>query len=436
MKPTESTSSGFQFLIRTLHSRNYRLFFAGQGISLVGTWMQNVALSWLVYRMTHSAFLLGVVGFAGQIPTFFITPFAGVFVDRHNRHRLLLITQTLAMIQALVLAFLVLTNNIQIWQIIALSIFLGMINSLDIPCRHAFVFELVEKREDLGNAIALNSSMFNAARLIGPSVAGMLILVVGEGMCFLINGLSFIAVIIALYAIKVAPREVKKSGAAVWEELKQGVVYAFGFAPIRAILMLLALMSLMGISYAILMPVFATKVLHGSALTLGFLMSAAGFGALIGAIYLAWRKSVVGLNQIIVYASFVFGVGLIAFALSRTLWLSLFMLVLTGFGFMVQSAASNTILQTIVDDDKRGRVMSLFAMSFMGMVPFGSLIAGVLASRFGAPNTLIIGGLTCMIGALLFARQLNSIKKLIRPIYVKKGIITEVAMGIQQTDLK
>jgi MFS family permease len=413
-----------------LRHRNYRLFFTGQGISLIGTWMQRIAMSWLVYRLTHSPFLLGVVGFAGLIPTFILSPVAGVMTDRWSRHRILVITQSLAMVQALVLAALVLTGVIAIWQIIALSIFLGIISALDMPSRQSFVVEMVESRDDLPNAIALNSSLFNAARLVGPSVAGVLIAAVGEGVCFLINGLSYIAVIAALLAMRIVPAETGPSRASIVHELKTGLAYAFGLAPIRAILLLLSMVSLVGMPYTVLMPVFAKDILHGGSRTYGFLMAAAGVGALMGAGYLASRRSVLGLGRTIVLAACLFGGGLILFSQSRWLWLSLALLVLSGFGMMVQMASSNTVIQTIVDDDKRGRVMSFYAMTFAGMAPFGSLLAGWTAQRIGAPWTLAVGGCCCIVGALVFASKLPALRRIVHPIYVNKGIIPEVAAGI------
>jgi len=393
--------------------------------------MQQVALSWLVYRMTNSPFLLGIVGFTGQIPTFLFSPFAGVFADRHNRRNMLVVTQSLSLIQAGVLAFLILTNNIHVWQIILLSGLLGIVNSFDIPVRQSFTVEMIENREDLANAIALNSSMVNAARLIGPSIAGILIASVGEGMCFLLNAVSYIPVIISLLLMKVSKKEVRSQTRDIFLELKEGVSYAFNFSPIKHILLLLALVSLMGVPYQVLMPVFAKDIFHGGARILGFLVAMSGIGALIGAIYLAARKSVLGLGRIIAYAAALFGFGIIAFSLSRLLWLSMFLLLLCGFGMMVQMASSNIVLQTIVDEDKRGRVMSFYTMSFMGMSPFGCLLAGSLASNIGATNTLLFGGAACIIGAALFAFKLPSIRKIIHPIYAKKGIIPEVAKGIQ-----
>lgn len=420
-----------QLLLRALRSRNYRLFFTGQSISLVGTWMQQVAMSWLVYRMTGSAFLLGVVGFVGQIPTFLLAPVAGVLADRWDKRRLLIATQTLSMVQAAALAFFVLAGTVQVWQIVTLSLILGIISTFDIPARQSFIVEMVDNREDLGNAIALNSSMFNAARLIGPSIAGVLVAAVGEGVCFILNAFSYLAVIIALAAMRLAPGKPQRARRHILHELREGVGYALGFSPIRSILLLIALVSLMGMPYSILMPVFARDILHGGPHTFGFLMAAAGCGALVSTVYLASRRNVRGLGRIIVMATILFGAGVIAFAFSRSLPLSLCILCITGFGGMALIASSNTILQTIVDDDKRGRVMSLFTMAFIGMAPFGSLIAGSLAHVIGARYTLVIGGVSCLAGGALFAVILPQIRKKIRPIYVKKGIIDEVATGVQ-----
>lgn len=420
-----------RFIFRALRHKNYRLFFGGQSISLIGTWMQQIAMSWFVYRMTNSAFLLGLVGFVSQIPAFLLTPLAGVLADRYNRHRILVITQILAMLQALVLSILVLTDTIAVWHIVGLSMFLGLVNSFDIPVRQAFTVEMIENREDLGNAIALNSSMVNMARLIGPSIAGILIAAFGEGICFLINAVSYIAVIVSLLAMKIAPRKITAADRHILHDLKEGFIYAFGFAPIRYILILLGLVSLLGVPYQILMPIFARDIFHGGPKTLGFLMAMAGVGALMGAIYLAGRRSVIGLGKIIALSSGFFGLGIIMLALSRTLWLSMVVIGMAGFAIMVQMAASNTVLQTIVEEDKRGRVMSFYTMAFIGMAPFGSLLAGSLASKAGAPNTLLLGGVCCIIGALVFSRKLPAIREKIRPIYIKKGIIPEVARGIE-----
>ncbi len=413
-------------LLPALKSRNYRLYFGGQGLSLIGTWMTQVATIWLVYQLTDSALLLGIVGFLGQIPSFFMAPFGGVLVDRFNRHRILVITQILAMIQSLALAALALTGIINIWQIIFLSIFQGFINAFDAPARQALVPELVERKEDLANAIALNSSLVNGGRLIGPSIAGLLIATVGAGVCFLIDGISYIAVIAALLAMKLKPKNIAVKAANPLQRLKEGFTYAFGFPPIRAILLLLALFSLMGMPYTILMPIFATKILHGGPQTLGFLMAASGVGALIGAIYLSSRQSVLGLGKVIAFSPAILGIGLIIFSLSRVFWLSFSIMLLIGFGAILQIASSNTVLQTIIEDDKRGRIMSLWAMAFIGIVPIGNLFAGVLASRIGAPNTLIIGGSFCILGSLLFAKQLPTLRRLVQPIYTKSGILPKV----------
>ncbi|HXF47953.1 MAG TPA: MFS transporter [Verrucomicrobiae bacterium] len=434
MKPDESSSNltfSVKFLLRGLGYRNYRLFFAGQGISLIGTWMQQTAMTWLVYRLTDSAFMLGVVGFSNQIPAFILTPFGGVLADRANRHRVLLVTQILSMLQALTLALLVLTENIQVWHIIALGIFIGSINAFDIPTRQAFLLDMIENRQDLGNAIALNSSMFNAARLIGPSIAGVVIALAGEGVCFLLNALSFLAVLAALLAMRLQPQKMAGQQTNSLHGLREGLRYAFTFTPIRSVLFLVALASVMGIPYSTLMPVFARDILHGGSHTQGFLMSAVGLGALSGALFLASRKNVRGLGKIIALSAGLFGAGIVIFSFSKILWLSLFAMVLTGFGMMVQMASSNTVLQTLADDDKRGRVISLYATAFMGMMPFGSLLAGSLAGQIGAPSTLLIGGLCCILGALLFARHLPSWRQMVRPVYAKKGIIPEIAEGLR-----
>ncbi len=410
-------------IFRALSHRNYRLFFGGQSISLIGTWLQLTAVSWLVFRLTHSSFLLGVVGFTSRIPTFLFASFAGVLVDRWNRHRLLVATQVFSMIQALILAVLVLTDTIAVWHIIALSFFLGLVNAFDVPVRQSFVVDMIERREDLGNAIALNSSMVNGARLVGPAVAGILIATLGEGMCFLLNGLSFVAVIAALLAMRIAPKARDGPKTPLWRGLTEGYRYAFGFAPIRSLLLLLALVSFMGMPYTVLMPVFAGKILHGGPQTLGFLLGATGVGALAATMFLASRRSVLGLGRIIAIAPALFGMGLIAFSFSRLFLLSEILMVVTGFGMMVQMTSTNTVLQTIVDEDKRGRVMSFYTMAFMGMVPFGSLFAGSLASAIGAPETTMVGGISCILGSVFFVKKLPALRKMVRPIYVERGII-------------
>jgi len=409
---------GLKGIFRSLRYRNYRLFFGGQSISLIGTWIQRIATPWLVYHFTNSAFLLGVVGFAGQIPTFLLAPFAGVLTDRWNRYHILIATQLLAMIQALALAFLFFISAIEVWHIVVLNVLLGCINAFDIPARQAFVVEMVEKKEDLGNAIALNSSMVDGARLLGPAIAGVLIASTGEGICFLLNGLSYIVVIVSLLSMRIVPKTINKHNTHVLKELQEGFSYTFGFVPIKSIIL-------------VLMPVFAKEILHGGSHTFGFLMGASGLGALTGAIYLAARKSVLGLGRIITLSAAIFGFGLVVFSLSRLFALSLVLMVIVGLGMMLQMASSNTVLQTIVEDDKRGRVMSFYSMAFMGTAPFGSLLAGGLSNILGVPNTLAIGGVSCLLGALIFARRLSELKKVVRPIYVRLGIIAEVSQGIQ-----
>ncbi|MBN3940058.1 MAG: MFS transporter [Nostoc sp.] len=411
-------------LLPALRSRNYQLFFAGQGISLIGTWMTQLATIWLVYDLTKSPLMLGVVGFSSQIPNFFLAPFGGVFVDRFSRYRTLIGTQVLAMIQSLTLAALALTGVIEVWQIIALSLFQGFINALDAPARQAFVPELVEHREDLANAIAINSTMFNGARLIGPAIGGLLIARVGTGYCFLIDGLSYVAVIAALLAMKVKPWKNSVTDGNPLQKVKEGFVYAFNFSPIRSILLLSALVSLMGLQNTILVPVIAEQVLKGGAESVGFLMAASGVGALTGGIYLATRQTILGIGKLIALAPAILGIGLIAFSLSRFLPLSLFTMLFVGLGTILQIAASNTFLQTIVEDDKRGRLMSLYTMSFLGMIPVGNLLGGLLASHIGAPNTLMIDGIACILGSIIFSRQLPALRKIMQPIYEQKGIIT------------
>src|SRR4051812_18385089 len=410
IQPDAKGGASLAFMVRALRYRNYRLFFGGQIVSLCGTWVTTTATSWLVYRLTGSALLLGVVGFASQFPAFLLTPFAGIFVDRWNRHRLLVATQTLSMIVSFVLAALTLTGTITIPLLIAVSVAQGLVNAFDLPGRQAFVVTLIEDKRDLGNAIALNSSMFNVARLLGPTVAGAIIAASSEGWCYLIDGVSYLAVIAALLAMRVpaagpsAPHVISP-----FAQFKEGWQYAYGFAPIRSIIALIALVCLVGVPYTVLMPIFAGTVLGGGPHTLGFLMASSGGGALLGALWLASRRSIDGLSYTIAVAAGIFGLGLIAFSFSRALWLSMALMVLTGFGFMVQVASSNTLLQTIVDDSKRGRVMSFFLMAYFGTTPFGSLIAGVLSARIGAPATLAVGGVCCVAGALWFATRLSSL---------------------------
>ncbi|MDZ7270861.1 MAG: MFS transporter [candidate division KSB1 bacterium] len=419
--------TGAGFVLRALRHRNFRLYFAGQGVSLIGTWLQQTAMGWLVYRLTNSAFLLGVVGFTGLVPAFVFTPLAGVLADRFDRRKLLILTQLLAMVQALTLGALALTGVVAFWQIVPLSVFLGVVNALDAPVRQAFVLDMVERREDLGNAIALNSSMFNGARLVGPSLAGMLIAATGEGLCFVINGLSYLAVVGALLLMRTQRQRGTERALPVLREMREGIHYAAHSEPIRALLLYISVVSLVGMPYLVLMPVFARDILHGGPHTLGFLMASAGLGALAGALTLAARSTVVGLGRWIVRATCAFGLGLMSFGLSRAVWLSYALLALTGFGMMVSMASCNTMLQTIAEDDKRGRVMSLYTMAFMGMMPFGNLLSGALASKVGAPATLVLCGGVCMALAAVSLRQLPRLRKGIQPIYARLGLAAEGA---------
>ncbi|HPZ44198.1 MAG TPA: MFS transporter [Bacillota bacterium] len=397
-------------IIRALSSRNYRLFFTGQGISLIGTWMQSIAMSWLAYRLTGSEFLLGVIGFTNQIPSLVFTPLAGVLADRWNRHHMLIGTQVLAMLQAFTAAVLALTGVITVWHLIALSLFQGLVTSFDIPARQSLVVLMVDKKEDLPNAIALNSFLFNGARLVGPTVAGILIAVLSEGMCFLINGVSYLAVITALLAIRINAGHKTEQDANLLQQLKEGFGYAFSSVSIRTVLSFSATISFAGMPYSVLMPVIAREVLSGGPDTFGYLITASGLGAVTGALYMAVRRNVAGLSSLLPVSMGIFGIGLVALSQSRVFGISVLLMLLTGFGMMTHMASNNTILQTIVDDDKRGRVMSLYTMSFFGMAPFGSLVAGTLASRIGAPATIMCCGLICLLAAMLFAGKASVIK--------------------------
>ncbi len=405
---TPRTRGGISHAWRALRHRNFRLFFSGQSISLIGTWMTRIATSWLVYRLTGSALLLGLVGFMGQIPTFLLAPFAGVWVDRLDRRQVLLWTQALAALQSLLLAGLTLANRITIGEILILSAFQGLINGFDMPGRQAFLVQMVEDRKDLGNAIAINSSMVNMARLVGPSLAGLVIAGFGEGYCFLIDGLSYFAVIASLALMHIKPLPGRGAAtASMWVQLKEGWAYVSGFAPVRTILLLFALVSLMGMPFVVLMPIFASQVLHGGPHTLGLLMGASGVGALVSALSLAVRKTVLGLGRMIPIAAASFGSGLILFGLSRVMWFSMLMMLLTGFGMMQGMAASNTIVQTLVPEDRRGRVMSYYTMAFVGMAPFGSLLAGGLAHWLGAPHTVMITGTVVILGGAMVCHQVQ-----------------------------
>ncbi|HLP71997.1 MAG TPA: MFS transporter, partial [Bacteroidales bacterium] len=400
------TSLRLDTIFRSLKYRNYRLFFSGQSISLIGTWMQRIAMPWLVYHMTGSELLLGVVSFAGQIPTFLLSPLAGVVTDRQNKYKVLLVTQIASLVQASVLAFLALTGTIELWHIVVLSVIMGCVNAFDVPTRHSLVIDMVENKDDLGNAIALNSLMFNGARLLGPSVAGLLLAVTSEGVCFLINAISYLFVIGSILMMRIEVRKSPVNNKQIFRELREGLNYAFGFAPIRHLLLLLTVVSLTGMSYQVLMPVYAKDILHGGSSTYGFMMGAAGLGALAGAIFLASRTTVLRLGRLIPATTILAGAGLIVLAFSRFFPAALLLMGTIGAGMMLQSSASNTILQTITDDDKRGRIMSLYTMAVMGTAPFGSLMSGALAKAIGTPNTILIFGICTIAGALIFLRKL------------------------------
>ena len=421
------SSRDYSHAWRALRHRNFRLFFGGQSISVIGTWMTRVATSWLVYRLTNSALLLGTVSFAGQIPTFLLAPVAGVVVDRIDRRKVLVWTQALAMLQSLALAWLTLSNRITIREVLALSVFQGLINAFDMPARQSFMVQMVEDRADLSNAIAINSSMVNMARLVGPSLAGLLIAVKNEGWCFLVDGISYIAVIVSLLLMRVRRNGEQRARTGMLTQLKEGWTCVAGFVPIRSILLLFALLSLMGWPFMVLMPIFAAKILHGGPHTLGFLMGAVGVGSLASALSLVMRRSVRGLTRVIPVAAVIFGIGLIAFGFSHYLWLSMLMMLVTGFGMMQGLTGSNTIIQTLVDENMRGRVMSYYTMAFVGMAPFGSLLAGAMAHAFGAPRTVIVSGIACILGGIWFTFQLPAIRKDMRPIYERLGIIPQAS---------
>ena len=416
----------FQAMGRAMAHRNYRLFFCGQGISLIGTWMQQIALLWLTYRLSHSALFLGLVGFASQIPAALITPFAGVLTDRWNRRRTVFLAQVAAMIQAFVLMALTLTGVICGWQIVLLSVVAGLISGVEVPARQSFVVQMVERREDLANAIALNSSMFNAARLIGPAIAGLLIRLLGEWPCFFLNGLSYLAVLGSLAAMRVKPTAMPKPEKGVLAGFKEGLGYVWASPAIRSLLGLLALVNLMSMPTTILLPLVAVEFLHGGADTLGFLTAALGIGALAAGLFLAARRSVLGLGRLIAWTSGAFGLGLIVLSFSHVLWLSALALLGTGFAMIAEFAASNTILQTIVEDDKRGRLMGFYSLAFAGTAPLGSLLSGYLATRIGTAATILFCGLSCVGGSLVFAALLPGLRKAVRPIYVRAGILREL----------
>ena len=420
---TSRAGSSVSHAWRALQHRNFKLFFFGQSISVVGTWMTRVATSWLVYQLTHSALLLGLVSFSGQIVSFALGPLAGVWVERLNRRKLLVWTQAAAAVQSLALAALALAHVITLSEIIALTAFQGLINAFDMPGRQSFLVQMVDDRNDLSNAIAINSSMANGARLIGPAIAGLVIGATSEGWCFLIDGVSYLAVIASLLMMRIEPLDIQRNATSMLEQMREGWDYVRTVRPIRTILLLFALLSLMGYSYAVLLPIFAAQVLHGGAYTLGWLTTASGIGALTSGLSLAVRKSVVGLTRMLQIAAATLGGALMLFGLSHVLWLSLALMVLVGFGLMQGAAISNTIIQSLVPEDKRARAMSYYTMAFFGAAPFGSLLAGALAHRIGAPYTVILTGAFCIVGSLWFTLELPKVRAVMRPIYQQKGLL-------------
>jgi MFS family permease len=408
---------------RALRHRNFQLFFSGQIISLVGTWMQTVAQAWLIYRKTGSGELLGVLGFVGQIPIFLLSPLAGLAADRWPRRRVVISTQSASMLLAFILAALTMTGRIRVWEIIGLATLLGIVNSFDVPARQSFLIEMVG-REDLLNAIALNSSMFNGARVAGPAIAGILVALVGEGWCFLLNGVSYLAVIAGLFMMRIEKLRPVHDGAAPLEKLREGIRFARHTKPIRALLVLVAIVSFMALPFSVLMPIFAVQILHGGASAYGTLMGAVGVGAMFGALALAMRQQLRGLGNVVAYSATGLGASLVLFSASHWYWISFTILVVSGFTMMMQFTATNTLIQAMVPDQLRGRVMSLYAMMFLGMSPLGSLLAGALADHIGAPVTVAIGGLASCLGGLAFARKWPSVRGPARDLIAAQGMMS------------
>jgi MFS family permease len=419
-------------IFSSFHSRNYRIYFIGQGISLIGTWMQNIALSWLVYRLTGSVFLLGVIGFTNQIPMFLLAPFTGVLTDRYNRLKLMTLAQLLFMIHALTMTVLVMSNLIQVWHIIALSVGFGIISALDAPARQSLVIDLIDNPKDLGNAIALNSAVFNGARLIGPAIAGITIAAAGEGICFLLNTISYVAVIIALLSIKIPKKEFPVQPARFKESFIEGFHYTFQSVPIRTFIILLAILSLSGLPFIVLLPAYAKEMMHGNADTLGYLMSALGAGALVAALTMAARKSVLGLGRILSSSIITLGLSMGLVSFSDNFYFSLIVFFFGGLSMIFSLASINTFLQTIAEDDKRGRVMSFYSMALMGTSPFGNLMTGTIASGIGIPYAILICGLITLMLGIWFEFTRRSLRKYVHPIYVSKGIMPGLPTDIAQ----
>jgi MFS family permease len=409
--------------LRALQYRNFQIFASGQLVSLIGTWMQNVAEAWLVYRLTGSSVLLGAVGFCSQIPVFLISPIGGIVADRYSRHRVVIATQTASMLLAFTLSILTLTHMVRIWHVFTLAALLGVVNAFDIPARQSFIVDMVS-RSDLMNAIALNSSMFNASRVVGPAIAGILVASIGEGWCFFANAVSYIAVITGLLLMRVPPHIPAPRTGSPAANIAEGFRFVMQNPPVHVLMMLLGIVSLTGMPYAVLMPIFADRILHGGATALGSLMGASGIGALCGALLLASRRDLKGLGLWVAVAAAGFGLGLVAFSFSRVFWLSAVILVPVGFSMMIEMGSSNTLIQSMVPDNLRGRVMSVYSMMFMGMAPIGSLLAGAAAGHIGAPWTVAIGGIVCAIAAGLFAIKLPGIR-----VHARRLIVAQQMAG-------
>ncbi|MCF2150459.1 MFS transporter [Desmonostoc muscorum LEGE 12446] len=413
--------------LQSFESRNFRLFFSGQMLSMIGSFMTETTIAWLVYSLTNSVTLLGLLGFISQFPHLIISPLAGVWIEKFNRRTILIVAQFIMMIVSLILAMLALTGVISIWHIISSSILQGLIASIETPTRYAFIIDIIKKKEDITNATALHSSLLSGSRIIAPAIAGIIIAHLSPGHCFLIDGISYIAVIFALLAIQLDKPLIGQTNHQnnIWEDLKEGFIYAYEFLPIRSILLLIALFSFMGMPYLRIMPVFAVEILHGDSSTLGFLTGASGLGALCGGIYLSSQRSAIGLEKIIAIAPVIFGIALITFSLSNNFLFSLMSITVIGCGYILEYSSSNAVLQTISDDEKRGRIMSLYNMSVMGIIPFGNLFIGGLASIISARFALMFGALCCIMGSIIFYKNLSAIEKLIRQIYMKNGIVME-----------
>jgi MFS family permease len=411
--------------LRAFRSRSFRIFFIGQGLSVLGSWMQTVATSWLIYRLTGSAFMLGLAAGALQFPMLFLSPIAGVWADRLDRRKLLLVVQLLAGIQGVVLAGLVFAGVVEVWHLIAVALFLGVINAIETPVRQAFLLDMVASKADLPNAIALQSMLFNSARFIGPTLAGVVLAVAGEALCFLLNGLSYLAVVIAYWVIRVAPRAAARAHGPLIAEIVGGFRYAFGSLAMRRIIYLLMALSLFTAPCQALMPIYAAEVFAGDSRTLGLLIGAVGLGGLTALAILAMRPSVRGLGQFIAGCGLLAGLALTGFALSSLFWLSLALLPLFGFGLIASVASSNTILQTIADEDKRGRIISIYVMTFLGIAPVANFIAGIIAEAVGAQWTVFGCGLALTAFAIWFVVNLRTWRASLRPIYIKQGIIPE-----------